>query len=51
MENHFNINTTASLYVQHFNVALTNFEKHVREERRFKRLQRNRKSYILDRTS
>jgi hypothetical protein len=42
MENHFNTSTTPTLYVQHFNVALTNFEKHVREERRFRRLSKAR---------
>jgi len=43
MENHFNVNTIATLYVHHFNVALTNFENHVKEERRYKRLHKNRK--------
>jgi hypothetical protein len=40
METHFNINTAGGLYVQHFNVALMNFEKHVREERKFRKLRR-----------
>lgn len=44
MENHFNVSTTAALYVHHFNVALNNFEKHVSEERRHRRLQRTRKN-------
>ncbi|HZY82771.1 MAG TPA: hypothetical protein VFE50_24780 [Cyclobacteriaceae bacterium] len=42
METHFNISTAGALYVQNFNVALTNFEKHVREERRFRRLSKAR---------
>jgi len=42
MENHFNVNTPAALYVQHFNVALSNFDTHVKEERRFKRLRKTR---------
>lgn len=54
MENLMNLNTTSlrrsglregdagALYVQHFNVALINFEKHVKEERRFRRLSKAR---------
>ena len=44
MENHFIMSTTAALYVQHFNVALTNFEKHVSEERRHRRVHKSRKN-------
>jgi hypothetical protein len=44
MENHFNINSAGALYVQHFNVALTNFEKHVTEEKKNRRLSRRRKN-------
>lgn len=33
MENLMNINTAAALYVQHFNIALVNFEKQVKEEK------------------
>jgi hypothetical protein len=42
MENLMNVNTKGTLYVQHFNVALINFEKHVKEERRLRRLSKLR---------
>jgi hypothetical protein len=38
MENHFNIATASTMYVQQFSVALTNFERLVREERKHRRL-------------
>jgi hypothetical protein len=47
MENHFNIHTTGTLYVQHFNLALMNFEKHVRDERKYRKLQKARKRFKI----
>jgi hypothetical protein len=42
MENHFNLGTTSTMYVQQFTVALTNFERLVREERKYRRLMKAR---------
>jgi hypothetical protein len=33
MENHINLSPASNLYLQHFYVALTNFEKWAHEER------------------
>lgn len=45
MENLMNTHTTGALYVHHFNMALVNFEKLVKEERRFRRLSRNARKH------